>query len=182
MPGIVVVTLLSYGTFVKSPAENLKLPNFGDFHMLYKKINTFQKPVLIAGPGGVTNQIPTFCKQSILFSDEAAHAIYFEHYFNHVDSITTDFIQAYAADTLPPVLDFVSKYELDYLIIDSGFFELNRMWTYEPHYSRLNEMVKGRKKGRLCPDEPPGCGNRKSRLAIFSGRLQKITGVECTTD
>ena len=146
IPGILVIMYLTWGSFKKNPPKNHHIPDYVDPSAMYRKINEFDKPVLIAGPPGPVSQIPTFCRQSVLFSDEAAHAIYFENYHHYIDTRLTDFIQAYAATDITEVIDFIKKYDPDYILISEGFFNLNRMWIYEPHRSELEKLTEGRKK------------------------------------
>ena len=146
IPGIFVILLVTCGSFKKNPPRNLRLPDYKNFRAVYKRVNAFTEPVLIAGPPGTVSHIPAFCRQSVLISDEAAHALYFENYYHYLNPIMVDFVQAYGATDIEIIIDFVRKYELDYILIDDGFFNLNRMWVYEPHKSEMKERFKDRKK------------------------------------
>ena len=144
-----IAGILIFSTFhIKSP-KDVGLHGYDDHRGLYEKINTFEKPVMIAGPPAITSQIPTFCRQSILFSDEAVHGIYFKNYYDYVKPRVDDFIDAYTSTDEEELVRFIKKYKIDYLIIDKGFTSSKNMWFYQPYAKILTERTKDLKNSDL---------------------------------
>lgn len=142
--GGLLLCLVTFSTFHKNFKKNRGLSSYNKYEILYKKIQSIPKPVLIAGPPAVCSQIPTFCQQSVLFSDEAAHGIYFKNYFQHFEAKIVDFISAYTAEDIDTVIGFIQKYQIDYLLIDRSFFTSGYMGIHQPHRDRLKQITKGR--------------------------------------
>ena len=136
-----ILVLLSYSVFhVKSP-KDVGITNYEKHKVLYQNISKFQQPLLFAGPAGICDQIPSFCRQSVLFSVESAHAIYFKKYYHYVKPKVDDFITAYTSTDIKDLVFFVKKYDIDYLIVDNSFLSSAKLWFYEPYRQILKEKM-----------------------------------------
>lgn len=136
---MVIFVLLSYSVFrIKSP-KGIGITDYEKHKVLYQKISAFQQPLLFAGPANVCDQIPSFCRQSVLFSVESAHAIYFKKYYNYVKPKVDDFITAYTSTDIRDLILFIKKYNIDYLIIDNSFLTSGGLWFYEPYRQIMKE-------------------------------------------
>jgi uncharacterized membrane protein len=139
---ISVMAILIFAAFYQKSPKDIGLYGYDEHRSLYEQINTFKRPVMIAGPPIITSQIPTFCRQSVLFSQEAAHAIYFKNYYDYVKPRVDDFVDAYTSDKLEDLRDFIGKYDIDYLIIDKKFLSSKEIWFYEPYRGIIRKKLK----------------------------------------
>ena len=139
--GLIAATLIFATFHIKSP-KNIGLYGYDNHRGLYEKINTFKEPVLIAGPPAITSQIPTFCRQSVLFSDEAVHGIYFTNYYDYVKPRVDAFVNAYSSREKEDLVSFIKQYKIDYLILDKGFTSSKNMWFYQPYAKILKQRTK----------------------------------------
>ncbi len=141
---ILVIPLTAWSVFkARSPKES-GIYRYGDYAALYDKIKSFDHPVKIAGPTEVTPEIPWFCRQSVLFSDESCHALYFTRYYDLIQEPARDFIRAYTATDPIPVLELFRDHQVDYLILDKFFFEHNRMYLFEPFQTEVKKRTEGK--------------------------------------
>lgn len=169
VPGLILIGIVAYSVWHNNTSENHGLGIYDQYQVLYEKIKEIRQPVLIAGPPVICNQIPTFCRQSVLFSEEAAHAIYFKNYHQLIESKIDDFILAYTSSDIETVLNFVEENQIDYLIIDYQFFEAGHFRIYEPHWGELKALTKGRTRADYALSQLPDsltikCGERYALL------------------
>ncbi len=145
IPAILFLLLTAWSVFdIRSPKES-GIYRYGDFAALYDKIKSFDHPVKIAGPTEVTSEIPWFSQASVLFSDEACHALYFTRYHRLIQAPVWDFIRAYTAGSPEPVVRLFKDHQVDYLILDRFFFEHNRMFLFEPFQAEVKRLTEGKK-------------------------------------
>lgn len=120
------------------------LDDYGRNGKLYEQISALEGPQLIAGPFDIMSQIPTFCRQSVLFSGENIHGLYFKHYYEYVTPRIRDFYDAYTSTDVADLKSFIVKYGIDYLVVERAFLRDKTTWLYEPHQTiyqaKLTEM------------------------------------------
>lgn len=136
----IFVPLLAIAIFFAAHTSRKRLVNYSKNSDIYQAINKIQKKALIAGPFGVCNQIPVFCRQSVLFSYEASHSMYFEKSYTIFHQRIKAFIKAYLANDAEVIKNFVDKYDVDIIIIDKKFFRSCSMRkSFEPYTEMIEK-------------------------------------------
>jgi len=146
---------LSYASLWKVPPKHLGVNNYQDNSSLYEFIQSLPERKLFAGPPNITSQIPSFCQQPVLFSDEAIHAIYFKNYYEYVKPKLADFVAAYSSSNLDSLKSFLVEHQVDYLILDRSFMEKGQIWFHEPYKSQIQESLKNQPIDSLAVNKIP---------------------------
>ncbi len=123
LPGTSLVAGLIFTVFFYYAKAGNGLVNFTPYARLYEKIEQLPGNGIIAGPPAMCDQVPLFCGRSVLFSNEACHALYFKNYWSLLKPRLTDFIVAYTSPDVEVVKSFIQKYQVEYLLLDREFFE-----------------------------------------------------------
>jgi len=142
---VITVSLIP---FMLYSFKNKGLKDYSSLSEVYEKVKHLEGKALIAGPPSTSDQIPLFAQKSVLFSYEASHAIYYKNYWSELKQRTYDFFQAYLSDDLDVLVEFIKKYDLDYIIIDNGFFED----TGNAYFSPFREYIKSVRANRTSDD------------------------------
>lgn len=154
--GLISVGFVIYACFFRFSPKNIGAENMQEYAGLYETIQSIKEPVLLAGPPNICSQIPTYCRQAVLFSDEAAHAIYFRHYHEFVKPRIDDFVSAHLSTNPLELAQFLKKYQIDYLILDRAFLENGQMWFFEPYQSQINQALEQLDPSELAVNKIPG--------------------------
>lgn len=134
LAGVLSVGLLAYGHY-RMPADKLPVDNEEGRELIFAAVSALPEDALLAAPPGLASQMPVFTHRNVFISVESAHALYFKHYNAYVMPRFTDYIEAYTTtgDSLQKVVNFLDKWDIDYLMVDRE--QLRRGWTraFEPH-------------------------------------------------
>ncbi len=144
LPGISLAGAMLFTVFFFYKKAGNGLVNFSGYTALYQAIDRLPGNGVIAGPPAMCDQVPLFCGRSVLFSNEACHALYFKNYWALLKPRLTDFIDAYTSPDIAEVKHFIKKYQVEYLLIDHEFFEEQEpIYFFQPlagyHRSKLQE-------------------------------------------
>jgi hypothetical protein len=105
-------------------------PIFGEVHdykeykPVYGYIESLPKDVFIAGyPGSlVMDKIPFFSKRTVFFSDYMDDLLYLTYGAEGFRERRQNLISALYADSIEEVKFFITKYKIDYLIIETSYY------------------------------------------------------------
>ncbi|MTB49478.1 hypothetical protein [Lewinella sp. W8] len=145
---LLAVGILAYGHYFKNPTQVGHVK--GDqVAPLFEALQALPDTAMIAGPPQLMNHVPMVSHRTVLISNESAHALYFRRYYDYVTPRLADLTAAYAApgDSLNQVLDFVDKYEIDYLVIQPDALQKRNSRTFDPHAKDFTRRTEGRSPG-----------------------------------
>lgn len=137
-PWLILPALLAAG-FYLTRFPNLRnggIRNFEYYAPAYDAVAGLPDTVLIAAPPATADQIPFFAARSVLISEESAHALYFEHYYDYVTPRWRDFIAAWAArpGEEDRLVHLVRAYGVTHFLIDrERLAEKQLERTFMPH-------------------------------------------------
>ena len=141
IPMILLFTGLLYEGFVLRSPRSLGLQDYQPYAKIYEMARSLPSQSMLAGPLAEMSHVPVFSRQSVLFSEEAAHAIYFRRQHEMILPRIEDFLRAYTSKDLEKVKHFVTEYNIDYLLIKKSFFNTNEMYVFRPFIGWLRESV-----------------------------------------
>ncbi|MBI1226845.1 MAG: hypothetical protein GC192_16545 [Bacteroidetes bacterium] len=145
LPGSLLIAVLIIPRFWVHQARNNAQQNYEGYAQIFSKVEELPADNgLIAGPIFICDMIPMHCKRSVLFSYEGFHAIYFKKYWELMSARYFDYLTALTAKDVGVVEDFVRKYDVAYLIIETGFSEHGKsMWNFKPFDKYLEKQLEG---------------------------------------
>lgn len=139
------LTLLAYGYYYKTP-DRVGMVKAEQSQAFYDAILELPEGILLAGPPSPMSHVPLLTERSVLVTQEGAHALYFEQFYNYVTPRLADQMKAYAApaDSLSLVTDFINKYRIDYLVVQPDALREGNARTFDPHAENFHERTMGR--------------------------------------
>ena len=148
LPALIIVSLFAYEGFKTRNPFGRGLKYYHQYEALYETIRELPGRPIIAAPPSEASHIPMFCQYSVLFSSEAAHAVYFTRQNALMMPRFADFLEAYASSELEQVRNFVRKYHVDYILIKKSFFRTNKMSLFVPFHGQLETLTAGKTEGQ----------------------------------
>ena len=145
IPMTLLLAGLLYEGYVLRTPFSMGLKDYSEYAGIYETVRSLPGQSMLAGPLPEMSHIPIFARQSVLFSEEAAHAIYFRRQHDLLMPRIDDFLKAYTSPDLETVKQFTRKYEIDYLLLKKSFFATNNMYVFRPFIGQLRESVTGKK-------------------------------------
>jgi hypothetical protein len=121
---LTVTTLFSRSDLMRIPEQE---------RVLYAFLKTLPENGMIAAPPGLASNIPVYANRSVLLSNEA-YIPFHQSYFREMKSRLKDWMLAYYATDSRPVLSLVSKYHIDYLIIQQKDFKKSKLVKMPQRY------------------------------------------------
>ena len=143
IPMILLLSLLFFEGFTLRSPYAIGLRDYRKYAGVYETISTLPSQSMIAGPLAEMSHVPVFAQQSVLVSEEAAHAIYFRNQHKIIMPRVEDLLRAYTSRDLEEVKQFVEKYQIDYLLIKKSFFNTNDMYVFRPFIGWMRQRVTG---------------------------------------
>lgn len=140
---IPLAIVLLGATFQWKQPKNVGLTYYGQYRGVYEWIQQQQQPLLFAGPPNITSHIPTFCRQSVLFSDESAHAVYFNDYYDYVTPRLHAYVEAISTTDQVVLATFLRRYQVDYLIVEQAYLDRLSIWLFQPFQAQLQKRLNG---------------------------------------
>jgi hypothetical protein len=139
------ILLLALGYYRQSPVE-LPISSEEGREELFSAIAALPENALIVLPPHLAEQVPIFTHRNVFLSQESAHALYFRNYHAYIMPRYYDFVEAYTVTNgnLGEVVDFLDKWEIDYMIIDRN--QLREGWLmsgFAPFQRQLKTRLKG---------------------------------------
>ncbi|MFH2145757.1 MAG: hypothetical protein ABII75_07000 [Candidatus Omnitrophota bacterium] len=134
-PVILLVPLMTI--FVAfHPIMGCQIRDFKKYKLIYDYLEILPKETFIAGyPGSfVADKIPFFSKRSIFFSDYMDDMLYQAYGVDGFKERRRDLIFALYTDSRDEVKNFVTKYKIDYFIIEPAYYD-------NAHYNYLRSSV-----------------------------------------
>lgn len=130
--------------------------DYKEYKNIYDYLETLPKDSLIVGfPGKnfFTETVPFFSKRAIFFTDRMETNIIFAYGLEDSKKRREDLMRALYTDSLRDVGNFISKYNIDYFIIESYLYEYsfinhfkNLFSPVDPQISKIIEMTKQKNK------------------------------------
>lgn len=108
------------------------------------------KSTLIATTPGLADNIPLYARRSVLVSQEA-YIPFHQGYFREMKMRLKDFLVAYYSTTPAPLIQFIQKYKVDYMMVNLQDYSLERTQKLskkyyhsfsEPFYHQLTQNYK----------------------------------------
>lgn len=142
---LLLVVIISVGFL------NLKVNKFdigSDNAPLYDYIGTLPKSVLIAAHPVEADNIPYFAKRSVYINRETSNPHY-DVFWEEISRRTREFFDAYYAEDIHSVCNFISRNNIDYIVIKREHFSeeylKNQKFYFEPFNSYINSILQQRK-------------------------------------
>lgn len=126
--------------------QSTSLDNYAYLSEVYEAADSLAEGALISAPPWVADNIPFFSQQSVLLSNESAHALYFQRYHAFIDQRWRAYIPAYTAgtDEADVLLAFLRAYRVSHLLVDRINLGEGNFYAFEPYQSLYRETVDGR--------------------------------------
>lgn len=122
----------------------------GEVPTLYEFFAAQPKDILIASVSEEGNNLPSFARRSILVGGEGYPVPYHKGYYGEIRQRTIDLIDAHYSPNLSAVREFITRYEIDFWVVESGAFTPNYvsrdrwMMQYQPHAKQaIAQMQQG---------------------------------------
>lgn len=129
-PVILLLPLMAI-FIVLHPIIGGQIRDFKKYKPVYDYLESLPKDTFIAGyPNSfVVDKIPFFSKRSIFFSDNMDDILYLTYGAEGFKERRQNLISALYADSIDEVKTFVKKYKIDYLIIETSYYN-NATYDY----------------------------------------------------
>lgn len=137
--------LLAYGVYYKTP-DRVGMVRAEQEKEFYDAISALPDTVMLAGPPVLMSHVPLLTRRFVLITNEGAHALYFEGFYDYVTPRLADQMIAYAApaDSISLVINFARQYGVDYLVVQPEALREGRARTFNPHAKWFKERTEGR--------------------------------------
>jgi hypothetical protein len=100
---------------------------------LYSYLRTLPETSMIAASPGLASNIPLYAFRSVLVSNEA-YIPYHRLYFAEMKQRLKDWLSAYYAGNPEPIRALISKYHIDYIVLQKKDFRENRLTNFAQRY------------------------------------------------
>jgi hypothetical protein len=100
--------------------ENMMLPN-PEMSAIFEYLKHTPKNTLVATTPGLASDIPFYAHRSVLVSQEA-YIPFHQAYFQEMKSRLKDFLVAYYSVEPAPIIQFIRKYHVDYMVVNTQDF------------------------------------------------------------
>lgn len=139
--------------------REMPLVGMDDRAAVFTALGALPDTAVIAAPPQLASFIPLLSERSVFISHEAAHALYFRHYYDYVTPRYAAYVEAVTDPDPTAVLTFLDRYGIDYLLIDPRL-NSSLYGLFAPHQQRFNA-----RRAALGPDGPA-----VARIAAAIGR------------
>jgi len=122
-PVILLIPLLAIFV-VLHPIIGGQVRDFRKYKPVYDYLESLPKDIFIAGyPGSfVVDKIPFFSKRPIFFSDNMDDTLYLTYGAEGFNERRENLISALYTDSIGEIRTFITKYKIDYLIIETSYY------------------------------------------------------------
>lgn len=132
-----VIALLAFACI---KGRHIEIFNYSGGSNLYKFIQTTPKNALIAGWPEVMDNVMTFGERPAYVTYKLSHT-WVEPYWSEVKRRTFDLFKAYYSSNPEEIRSFCKSNHIDYLIVRSEDFELERLKKFPPYFEPFNGFI-----------------------------------------
>ena len=132
-----VIALLAFACI---KGRHVEIFDYSGGSNLYKFIQTTPKNALIAGWPEVMDNVMTFGERPAYVTYKLSHT-WVEPYWSEVKRRTFDLFKAYYSSKPEEIRSFCKSNHIDYLIVRSEDFELERLKKFPPYFEPFNGFI-----------------------------------------
>ncbi|MGP8283917.1 MAG: hypothetical protein ACLQT6_14545 [Desulfomonilaceae bacterium] len=132
-----VIALLAFACI---KGRHIEIFDYSGGSNLYKFIQTTPKNALIAGWPEVMDNVMTFGERPAYVTYKLSHT-WVEPYWSEVKRRTFDLFKAYYSSKPEEIRSFCKSNHIDYLIVRSEDFELERLKKFPPYFEPFNGFI-----------------------------------------
>ncbi len=132
-----VIALLAFACI---KGRHIEIFDYSGGSNLYKFIQTTPKNALVAGWPEVMDNVMTFGERPAYVTYKLSHT-WVEPYWSEVKRRTFDLFKAYYSSKPEEIRSFCKSNHIDYLIVRSEDFELERLKKFPPYFEPFNGFI-----------------------------------------